>query len=66
LKMETQDPWITVDEMQLILPLSKNKAYDLLSSYPEIKAVRLGRAVRVNKASLLSFVENNPYVRGQS
>jgi excisionase family DNA binding protein len=60
---DVQDQWITVDEMQRMFSLSKNKAYDLLSTSEEIEAVRLGRSVRVNKASLISYAERNPYAK---
>ncbi len=49
-----------------MLSLSKNKAYDLLST-GEIAAVRLGsKAVRVSKASLYDYLEKHPYARGES
>ena len=60
---EDRDQFITVDEMQRTLSLSKNKAYDLLST-GEISAVRLGsKAVRVSKASLLDYIEKHPYAK---
>ena len=59
---EGQDQFVTVDEVMRMLSIGKNKAYDILSS-GEISAVRLGRTVRVNKASLLDFIEKHPYAR---
>ncbi|QIN82801.1 helix-turn-helix domain-containing protein [Rubrobacter tropicus] len=59
-----RDEWISVDEIGRMFSLSKNKSYELLSSSGgEIRAVRLGRTVRVNKASLLEYVQNHPYAK---
>ena len=59
---EGQDQFVSVDELMRMLSIGKNKAYDILSS-GEVEAVRLGRTVRVNKASLLEFIEKHPYAK---
>jgi excisionase family DNA binding protein len=59
--METKSgPWMTVDEMRRTLSLSKGKAFAILAS-GEVEAIRVGRAVRVNRESLERFCANHPY-----
>ena len=63
MQREGQDQFVSVDEVTRMLSIGKNKAYDILSSSEEIEAVRIGRTVRVNKASLLDFLAKHPYAK---
>lgn len=54
--------WITVKDMQRILCLSRSKAYEILSQEEEIETVQLGRAVRINRASLERWVRRQRYL----
>jgi excisionase family DNA binding protein len=59
----TQITWMTVQEMQRTLRIGKNTALALLAS-GAVDGIRVGRAVRVSKASLDRFVAANPYAPG--
>lgn len=59
---EQQEQYVSVEEMARMLSLSKNKAYNVLAS-GEIEAVRLGKSVRVNKASLDAYLRQHPYAK---
>ena len=56
----TDTTWITVEEMRRTLKVGKNKALALLAS-GDIKAIRVGRAVRVSQDSLDRFIAANTY-----
>ena len=47
----TDTTWITVEQMRRTLKIGKNKALALLAS-GDIEGIRVGRAVRVSRASL--------------
>ena len=61
--MEEQRPstWMTVEEMRRVLSIGKSKAYELLDSEKGIRAVRIGRTVRVSRKSLERWLEAHPY-----
>ena len=60
----TRDEWITVKEMQRMLSLGRSKAYDLLiQERDEIETVSIGRTLRVNRASLERWLQNQRYPR---
>ena len=48
---------ITVQEIADILQISKTKAYDLCKN-PEFRIIRLGRTIRVSKASFDEWLNN--------
>lgn len=54
--------WITVKEMQIMLSLGRSKAYEVLAQEEEIETVKLGRTIRVHKASLLRWVRKQRYL----
>ena len=56
-----EDSWITVRDMQRMLSLGRSKSYEILACEPEIETVRLGSAIRVNKASLERWVRRHRY-----
>jgi excisionase family DNA binding protein len=55
--------WISISEVQEILGIGRTKAYELVAT-GEIKAARVGRAVRIKRASLEAYTERNRYARG--
>jgi excisionase family DNA binding protein len=55
--------WISVAEVQEILGIGRTKAYELVAT-GEIKAARVGRAVRVNRAAVDAYIERNQYAQG--
>ena len=57
----TETTWMTVQEMQRTLRIGKNTALALLAS-GAVDGMRVGRAVRVSRASLDRFIAANPYV----
>ena len=59
----TRTQWITPDEMRRILRLGKNKTFAILAS-GEVDAIKVGRAVRVNRESLDRFIASHPYKPG--
>jgi excisionase family DNA binding protein len=63
--MERRAPreWISVAEVQEILGISRTKAYELAAS-GEVEAARIGRAVRIKRASLEAYIERNRYAQG--
>ncbi len=48
--------WLTYPEAQRYASLGRTKLWELVSS-GEIKAARVGRAVRINRRSLEDFLE---------
>ena len=56
----TDTTWITVEQMRRTLKIGKNKALALLAS-GDIEGIRVGRAVRVSRASLHRYIAANPY-----
>jgi excisionase family DNA binding protein len=59
----TTREWISVAEVQEILGIGRTKAYELVAT-GEIKAARVGRAVRVNRAAVDAYIERNQYAQG--
>jgi excisionase family DNA binding protein len=59
---ETLDSeWITVKQMQHLLSLGRSKAYEILSQEEEIEVAQIGTAIRINKASLQSWIRKHRY-----
>ena len=59
--MAQNGEWITVKEMQEKLSLGRSKAYELLSLEESIETVQLGTALRVNRASLERWLQQQRY-----
>jgi excisionase family DNA binding protein len=55
--------WISVAEVQEILGIGRTKAYELAAS-GEVEAARIGRAVRIKRASLEAYTERIRYAQG--
>ncbi len=56
-----QREWITYREAEALVGLSRTKLWQLISS-GEIGAAKVGKAVRINKASLEVYLERNAYL----
>lgn len=48
----------SVLEIAEILQISKSKAYELCRQQPEFKVIRLGRTIRISKASFDGWLNN--------
>lgn len=53
--------WITVRQMQHMLSLGRTKAYELLSQEEGIETVKIGTAIRVNRASLERWLKEQSH-----
>lgn len=49
---------LSVDELTKILGIGRNTAYDLIRC-GKIRSVRIGHKIRIPKASLLEFLQEN-------
>ena len=52
--------WLTVREAQDLTHLGRTTLWAIISK-GEVKAARVGRAVRINRASFEDFMERNSY-----
>ena len=55
--------WLTYAEARQVTGLGRTKLWELCSS-GEIRAARVGRAVRIKRASLGAYMERNRYAQG--
>lgn len=53
----TETGYITVDEMNYKLSVSKNKAYQTANN-GSLDTVKIGRALRINEESLIHWLES--------
>lgn len=53
----------SVDEVREILGISRRKAYELCNS-DAFRVIRIGRALRVSKASFDHWLDHNEYTGG--
>lgn len=53
--------WITAQDMQRMLSLSKSTVYLILLEEDEIETVQIKRSIRINKASLERWLRKHPY-----
>lgn len=58
------DEWLTLAEMRRFLKLSRTKCWELVAS-GEIRAVRIGRSVRVSRRSLDEYLERHAYTEAK-
>ena len=54
--------WLTYAEARQVTGLGRTKLWELCSS-GEIRAARVGRAVRIKRASLEAYMERKQYVQ---
>jgi excisionase family DNA binding protein len=53
--------WLTLREMQEMLPIGRTKAWQLVAS-GEVPAVKIGRSVRVSRKELEGWLEEQRYL----
>lgn len=58
------DTWITVKDLQGILGIGHTLAYQLLTMPGGIPNVRIGRAIRINRRELTTWLEQQKYQSG--
>lgn len=58
------DVTYTVKDLQRILKVSKNTAYELCAS-GEIKSIRVGKSIRVTQTALDDYLNQNGDTNGQ-
>jgi len=52
--------WLTVTDLCQLLGIGRTLAYQLIAEHT-LPAVRIGRAIRVRKADVEKWLEENPY-----
>jgi excisionase family DNA binding protein len=60
MKPESEQEFISLNELQEILGIGRTKAYDLVTS-GDLPAVRIGRVIRVSKQDLTDWLERQKY-----
>jgi excisionase family DNA binding protein len=55
------DTWITVKDLQDILGIGHTKAYELVTTPGGIPSVRIGRAIRISRRELTTWLEQRKY-----
>ncbi len=58
MQQETQPEWITYQQAQGLVGLGRTTLWRLVSS-GEIEAARVGRAVRINRTSLMAYMKRS-------
>lgn len=58
MKMEIEPEWVTYEEAKRLVGLGRTTLWRLVSS-GEIRAARVGRAVRIDRASLSSYMKRS-------
>lgn len=53
--------WYTVSEVQEILGIGSTKAYELVQT-GDLPAIRIGRALRINRRDIDAWAERNRYI----
>lgn len=56
-----QKEWLSYDEAGGFASIGRTKLWELISA-GEVRASRVGKAVRINRSSLEEYLERNPYV----
>lgn len=56
-----QKEWISVAQMQEILGIGRTKAYELIFT-GEVPAVKIGRALRINRQQLDAWLDQQGYL----
>ncbi len=49
--------WMPPIEMARMLAIGKTKAYEILANNTDIETIRLGRAIRIHKGSLMRWID---------
>lgn len=57
--------WMTPSEMARMLGIGKTKVYEILASSTDIETIHLGRAIRINKVSLMHWIDRQGRPKGK-
>lgn len=57
-------PWLSYPDAQKFSSLGRTKLWELVSS-GEVRAAKVGRAVRINRDSLNQYLERSDYARSK-
>ena len=60
MRLENEQEFISLNQLQKILGIGRTKAYDLVTS-GDLPAVRIGRSIRVDKRDLSDWLERHKY-----
>jgi excisionase family DNA binding protein len=58
---EVERRWWTVKELQMVSGLGRTKCYEIIAS-GELEAIKVGRAVRVSRASFEEWTRRQRYL----
>jgi excisionase family DNA binding protein len=61
MRQESEQEFITINQLQSILGVGRTTAYGLVSS-GELRAIKVGRAIRVRRADLDRWAERHSYI----
>ena|SRR5215213_3275877 len=61
MRQESEQEFITINQLQSILSVGRTTAYGLVSS-GELRAIKVGRAIRVRRADLDRWAERHSYI----
>ena len=61
---EVQPEWLTVRELMTLTGLGRTKCYEIINR-GEIEAIKVGRSVRVSKASYYEWTRKHRYPNGR-
>ncbi|MBA2782792.1 MAG: helix-turn-helix domain-containing protein [Rubrobacteraceae bacterium] len=53
--------WLSIQDLMILTSLGRTKCYELVAS-GELDAIKVGRAVRVSRASYLEWVRRQRYI----
>lgn len=62
--LESYPDVLTVDDVREILNIGRSKAYGLINT-GQIKAMKIGRSIRIPKPMLLEFMSTPSYNNGE-
>ena len=60
MRLENEQEFISLNQLQKILGIGRTKAYDLVTS-GDLPAVRIGRIIRVDKRDLTDWLKRQKY-----
>jgi excisionase family DNA binding protein len=60
MRLENEQEFISLNQLQKILGIGRTKAYDLVTS-GDLPAVRIGRIIRVDMRDLTNWLERQKY-----
>ena len=61
--LESYPDLLTVEQLQSILQIGRNKSYEILHS-GQLKFLRIGKTIRIPKRYLIDFINESCYTDG--